>query len=103
MKHIRRGDMVMVIGGKEKGKKGKVLKIFPKDMRAVVEGLALIKKAVRPSQTNPQGGIITKEGTIHLSNLMLFCPKCGQPTRTGRKILSDGTKVRICTKCKEVV
>lgn len=103
MRHVERDDMVMVIKGKEKGKRGKVLKVFPKDKRAVVEGLNLVKKAVRPSQMNPQGGIITKEGTIHLFNLMLFCPNCSKPTRTGRKILDDGTKVKFCKKCKEVI
>lgn len=103
MRHIRRNDVVVAICGKDRGKRGKVLRVFPKNSRAVVEGLNLVKKAMRPSSTNPQGGIITKEATIHLSNLMLCCPKCNQPTRSGRKTLADGTRVRFCKKCKEVI
>jgi len=103
MKHIRRNDVVMVICGKDRGKRGKVLKVLHENSRAIVEGLNLVKKAMRPTQTNPQGGIITKEAAIHLSNLMLRCPKCNQPTRSGRKTLADGTRARFCKKCKEII
>lgn len=103
MKHIRRNDVVMVICGKDRGKRGKVLKVFHENLRAIVEGLNLVKKAMRPTQTNPQGGIITKEAAIHLSNLALWCPKCNQPTRSGRKTLADDTRARFCKKCKEII
>jgi large subunit ribosomal protein L24 len=103
MKHLKRNDTVMIISGKEKKKTGKVLKVFPGQDRAIVEGLNIVKKASRPTKINPQGGIISKESSIHLSNLMLFCPRCRQPARTGRKLLSDGTKVRICKKCGEII
>ena len=103
MRHIKRNDLVVVIDGEEKGETGKVLKVFSKQGRAIVEGLNIVKKASRPTKINPQGGIVKKEGSIHLSNLMLFCPKCKQPARVGHKILTDGAKVRTCRKCGEII
>ncbi|MEA3560462.1 MAG: 50S ribosomal protein L24 [Candidatus Omnitrophota bacterium] len=102
MKHLKRDDLVIAITGKEKGKTGKVLKVFSQG-RVIVQGLAMVKKASRPNKVNPQGGIIEREGSIHLSNLKLFCPKCKQPARTGRKFLSNKAKVRICKKCGEII
>ncbi len=99
---IRAGDKVQVISGKDKGKEGKVLRAFPEKQRVIVERVNLIKKHTRPSQRYRQGGIVELEGTIHVSNLMLVCPTCGQPTRVGRK-REDGVRLRVCKKCgKEI-
>jgi large subunit ribosomal protein L24 len=95
---IRKGDKVHVIAGKDKGKEGKVLRAMPEKERVVVENVHMIKKHTRPSQKNQQGGIIEMEGTIHVSNVMLVCPGCGQPTRVGRR-RDDGVRVRVCKKC----
>jgi len=93
---IRKGDKVRVISGKDKGKEGKVLRALPEKERVVVENVHMIKKATRPSQKNRQGGIIEMEGTIHVSNVMLICPSCGQPTRVevppGRKSVGRTTR-----------
>jgi len=97
---VKKGDKVKVIAGKEKGKEGKVLKALPREGRVIVEGVNLIKRAVRPTQKNPQGGFITKEAPLHVSNVMLICPSCGQPTRVGKKFLESGQKVRVCRKCE---
>ncbi|RKY04957.1 50S ribosomal protein L24 [Candidatus Poribacteria bacterium] len=99
--HIKKGDLVLVLSGRDKGKTGVVLRVYPKKQRAVVQGINMIKKHVRPSATQ-QGGIIEREGTIHISNLKLICPKCNRPTRTYRKKLETGFSVRICKKCGEV-
>ncbi|MRS12658.1 MAG: 50S ribosomal protein L24 [Actinobacteria bacterium] len=95
---IRKGDKVHVIAGKDKGKEGKVLRSMPEKERVVVENVHMIKKHTRPSQKNQQGGIIEMEGAIHVSNVMLVCPNCGQPTRVGRR-RDDGVRVRTCKKC----
>ncbi|MBC7265850.1 MAG: 50S ribosomal protein L24 [Anaerosomatales bacterium] len=95
---VRKGDKVRVIAGKDKGKEGKVLRAYPEKQRVVVENVHMIKKATRPSQRNPQGGIVEMEGTIHVSNVMLVCPNCGQPTRVGRR-REDGVRIRVCKKC----
>ena len=97
--NIRKGDTVKVIGGKDLGKEGKVLRTVPETERVVVEKVNLVKKANRPTQQNPQGGISTLEAPIHVSNVMLVCPSCGKPTRVGHKIEGDGKKSRICKKC----
>jgi len=89
--HVKKGDKVKVISGKDKGKTGVVLAAFPKKNRVLVEGVNLIKKHAKPSQENPQGGIITKEAPIHVSNVMPIDPKTGEPTRVGYKIV-DGKK-----------
>lgn len=95
---VRKGDKVRVIAGKDKGKEGKVLRSLPEKQRVVVENVAMMKKAMRPSQSNQQGGIIEMEGTIHVSNVMLICPSCSQPTRAGRR-RDEGTRIRVCKKC----
>ncbi len=100
--HIKRGDQVLVLAGKDGGKEGRVLSVKPQEERAIVEGIHFLKKHTRPSQQVPQGGVIIKEGPIHLSNLKLICPRCGQPTRTNRRQLDTGQRVRICKKCGEV-
>lgn len=101
--HIKKGDMVQVMRGKERGKRGKVLSVIPEKMKAVVEKVNMVKKHVRPSQKYPTGGIIEKEAPLHISVLKLICPRCDKPVRTGRKFLEDGTKVRYCKKCGEIV
>jgi len=91
--------MVLVISGKDKGKQGKVLEVFPKEKRAIVEKINLVKKAMRPRSQEQRGGIVSVEAPIYLSKLMLICKSCNRPTRVGFKILEDGTKTRICKKC----
>jgi len=95
---IRSGDKVRVIAGKDKGKESKVLKVYPHKQRIVIERVNMIKKASRPTQKNPNGGILEIEGTVHVSNVMIVCPKCSQPTRIGRR-REDGSRVRVCKKC----
>ncbi|MGB9812674.1 MAG: 50S ribosomal protein L24 [Thermovenabulum sp.] len=101
--HIKKGDTVVVISGKDKGKKGKVLRVFPKESRAIVEGVNMATKHKKPSPKFPQGGIIHQELPIYTSKLMIVCGKCGKATRVGHTFLEDGTKVRVCKKCGEVI
>jgi len=96
--HVRRGDKVKIIAGKENGKEGKVLHSYPDKQRVMVEGANIIKRATRPSQKNPQGGIMQHEGTMHVSNVMLICPSCSQPTRIARR-REAGDRIRVCKKC----
>lgn len=96
---VKKEDKVLIIAGKEKGKRGKVLRVKPKGSRVIVEGVNMVKKATRPTQKNPQGGFSEKESPIHLSNVMVICPSCGSPTRVGKHILPDGSKVRFCKQC----
>lgn len=98
---IRKGDTVKVISGKDRGKTGKVLRSVPEKSRVVVEKVNLAKKAMRPTQQNPQGGITTMEAPIHVSNVMLVCPKCFTPTRVSHKRDENGRKVRVCKKCNK--
>ncbi len=86
---IRKNDNVMVISGNDRGKTGKVLKVFPKKLRVIVEGINVRKKHTKPSQNNPQGGIIEKESPIHISNVMLLDPKSNEPTRVGSQVILD--------------
>ena len=97
--HIRSNDTVMVITGKDKGTKGKVLSVSPKTGKVVVEGVAIATKHQKPRQQGMPGGIIKKEADIDASNVMVVCPKCGVPSRVGYKTLEDGSKVRTCKKC----
>jgi large subunit ribosomal protein L24 len=101
--HIKKNDTVMVIAGKEKGKTGKVLRIYPKKDRAVVEKVNFIKRHMRPGAHSRQGGIVEKENPINISNLMVVCGKCTDPTRVGRRVLEDGSRVRYCKKCDEII
>lgn len=100
---IKKGDNVMVITGKDAGKKGKVLRVIPKEGRLVVEGVNKIKKHQKPSRSIPQGGILKIEAPLNASNVMLICNKCNKPTRVGAKILDNNEKVRVCKKCGEVI
>lgn len=103
MSNIRRNDIVQVGSGKDKGKKGKILSLFPKEGRAIVEGINLVKKHRRRTQQEQQGGVAQIPSPIALSNLMLICKNCNKPTRLGSMVLKDGTKSRICKRCKEPV
>jgi large subunit ribosomal protein L24 len=99
--HVRRGDTVIVVAGKERGKRGKVLRVLPEKNRVLIERINMIKKHQRPTQNLRQGGIIEREGAIHLSNVMLVDPSSDKPTRTGVKELADGKKVRVAKKSGE--
>jgi large subunit ribosomal protein L24 len=99
---IKKGDTVVVIGGRAKGRQGKVLTVDRVRHRVVVEKVNMIKRHVRPSRDS-KGGIIEKEGTIHVSNVMLVCPECGKPTRVAIRRLDDGQRLRMCKRCREAV
>lgn len=98
--HVKKGDKVMVISGKDKGKQGVVIEAFPKKERVLVEGVNIVKKHSKPSQANPQGGIFDQEAAIHVSNVMVIDPKTGNPTRVGYQTV-DGEKVRVAKKSGE--
>jgi large subunit ribosomal protein L24 len=100
---IKKGDTALVIAGKNKGKSGRVLAVLPIKERVIVEGLNIVKKHMKPSKQYKQGGIIEKEAPIHISNVMLMCPKCNKPTRIGNTVYDDGRKQRTCKKCKEII
>ena len=94
---IRKNDTVLIITGKDRGKRGRVLKVLPDKNRLIVEGMNLIKRHTRPNPgKNIKGGIVEREASLHASNAQLVCPECGAQTRVGRKILGDGRKVRVC-------
>lgn len=101
--YLKKNDQVEVIAGKDKGRVGKILRVHRDTSKAVVEKINMIKRHTKPSAMNQQGGIIEKEALVHVSNLMLVCPKCSKTVRIGRKFLEDGTKVRICKKCNEPI
>lgn len=100
---IHKGDTVKVVSGNDRGKTGKVLKTFPDTNRVIIEGVNLVKRHTRPSQRNRKGGIVEKEGSINVSNVMLFDTRTNEPTRVGYKLLNDGTKVRINKKSGEII
>ncbi len=100
---IRRNDTVLVIAGKDRGKKGRVRESLPEESRVVVEGVNMIKRHMRPRGATRQAGIIEREAPVHISKVMLFCTKCDRPTRVGIRLLDDGGKVRICRHCGETI
>ena len=101
---IRRNDTVIVTTGKDRGKKGRVIKVVTEKNRLIVEGVNLIKRHTRPNPAkNVKGGIVSREASLHASNVQLVCPECSKMTRVGHRILNDGRKVRICRKCEGVV
>jgi len=103
-RHIRRNDQVLVITGKDRGKRGRVLRMDAKKNGAFVEGVNIIKRHTKPNpQKQIKGGVVEREAPLHASNVQVVCPECSKPTRIGRKILGDGRKVRICRKCDGVV
>ncbi|HEX9896070.1 MAG TPA: 50S ribosomal protein L24 [Dehalococcoidales bacterium] len=100
---IRKEDNVLVIAGKDKGKKGKVRFVYPRQNRVLIEGVNMIKTHSRARQQVKQAGLIEREAPINLSNVILVCTRCNKPARVGFKILEDGRKVRICRSCKEAI
>ncbi|WP_026688614.1 50S ribosomal protein L24 [Alteribacter aurantiacus] len=100
--HVKKGDSVKVISGKDKGKEGKILEAYPSKDRVLVEGVNMVKKHAKPSQANPQGGILNQEAAIHVSNVMPIDPKSGEPTRVGYKV-ENGKKIRIAKKSGEAL
>lgn len=103
MLSIKKDDNVVVMAGKDKGKKAKVISVSPKSNKALVEGVNFVKKHMRKTQQDQQGGIVQKEMPIQLSNLMLICKRCNKPVRFGHSSLKDGSKIRICKACKELI
>ena len=101
--HVKKDDTVIVISGKDKGKKGRVIAAYPRENRVLVEGVNIVKKHTRPSQVNPQGGIIEQEAPIHASNVMHVDPKSGKVTRIGYKVLDNGKKVRVAKRSGAVI
>ena len=94
--HVKTGDTVIILSGKDKGKKGKVLQVAPKEGKVIVEGLNIATKHVKPRNAQQQGGIVEAEAAMYADKVQIICPKCGKPTRVGHKILEDGSKIRVC-------
>jgi large subunit ribosomal protein L24 len=101
--HVKKGDTVVVLSGKDKGKKGKVLEAMPRKGKVVVEGVNKVKRHTKASQKMPQGGILVKEAALNSSKLMLICPSCDKPTRIKKTALASGSTARICKKCSEII
>lgn len=100
---LRKNDNVMIIAGKERGTTGKILRVLSEKDRAIIERLNLVKRHTKPRGPQQPGGILEKEASIHVSNLMLMCDRCNAPIRFGHKVLGDGKKVRICRRCGETI
>jgi large subunit ribosomal protein L24 len=103
MAKIKKNDTVVALAGKDKGKQGRVIAVYGKDNKILVEGVNFVKKHARKQSQEQQGGIVSKEMPIPISNVMVICKSCSRPTRVGTKILEDKSKVRICKKCKEAL
>lgn len=102
--HVRKNDQVEILSGRDRGKRGKVLRMIPDRRRAIVERINMLKRHTRPNpQQNIKGGVVEREGSLDLSNLMVVCPECDNKTRVRHKILTDGRKVRTCTACEGVI
>ena len=101
--HIRKNDSVMVVTGRERGKTGKVLRVMPDRDRAIIERVNMVKRHAKARGPQQPGGIVEKEAPIRLSNIMLMCDKCNAPVRTGRKIMGDGDKARVCRRCGDPI
>ena len=101
--HVKTGDTVVILSGKDKGKQGKVLQVSPKEGKVIVEGLNIATKHVKPRRQGEQGGIVEAEAAMYACKVQLVCPKCGKATRIGHKILEDGSKVRVCKSCNEEI
>ena len=99
--HVKTGDTVIVLSGKNKGKKGKVMAVSPKEGKVIVERVNMVKKHVKPRKMGEPGGIIKGEGAMYACKVQIVCPRCGKPTRVAHKIYEDGTKEHICKKCGE--
>jgi large subunit ribosomal protein L24 len=101
--HVKKGDMVYVLSGKDKDKKGRVLKVFPDEMKVLVEGVNITSRHKKPRSANQQGGIIPQESPIDSSNVMFFCSRCKAPAKIGKIILENGQKARVCKRCGETI
>ena len=101
--HVKTGDTVVVLSGKDKGKKGQVLAVSPKERKVIVEKVNMVSKHVKPRRMGEPGGIIKAEGAMYADKVQVVCPRCKKPTRVGHKINADGTKDRICKKCGEAL
>lgn len=99
--HVKTGDTVVVLSGKERGKKGKVMAVSPKEGKVIVEKINMVSKHMKPRRMGETGGIVKAEGAMYASKVQIVCPRCGKPTRVTHKIYEDGTKERICKKCGE--
>ncbi|MBU0605300.1 MAG: 50S ribosomal protein L24 [Candidatus Omnitrophica bacterium] len=103
MNKIKKNDVVYVLAGRDKGKTGKVFRMMPSKDKALVEGINYVKKHMRKTKADQQGGIVQMESAIHVSNIALFCKTCNKPSHVGINILADGTRSRFCKRCKEVI
>ena len=101
--HVKTGDTVMVISGKEKGKKGKIVAVSPKEGKVLIEGVNMVSKHVKPRQAGQEGGIVKAEGAMYACKVQLVCPPCGKATRVGHKVAEDGSKSRVCKRCGETL
>ena len=101
--HVKTGDTVMVMSGDDKGKKGKVMAVSPKEGKLIVEGVNMVSKHVKPKRMGEAGGILKAEGAMYASKVQIICPRCKKPTRIGHKLNEDGTKSRTCAKCGEIL
>ena len=101
--HVKTGDTVVVLSGKDKGKQGAVLAVSPKEGKVIVEKVNMVKKHVKPRRMSEPGGIIQAEGAMYASKVQIVCPRCKKPTRVGHKLYEDGTKGRVCKKCGEEI
>ena len=101
--HVKTGDTVMIISGKDRGNSGKVLQVSPKEGKVIVEGRNMVTKHVKPRRQGEQGGIVKAEGAMYACKVMRVCPKCGKPTRPAYKLAADGAKNRVCKKCGETI
>lgn len=99
--HVKTGDTVIVLSGRERGKKGKVLAVSPSEGKVIIEKVNMVSKHVKPRRMGEVGGIVKAEGAMYASKVQIVCPRCGKPTRVGHKIYEDGSKERICKKCNE--
>lgn len=101
--HVKTGDTVVVLSGKDKGKKGQVMAVSPKEGKVIVEKVNMVSKHIKPRKMGEQGGIIKAEGAMYASKVQIICPRCKKPTRVGHKVNEDGSKERICRKCGETL
>ena len=101
--HVKKGDNVIVLNGKDRGKKGKVLSVLPSKHMVLVEGVNMTTKLVKPKNQYQQGGLVHQEAPVNADKVMLVCSKCGAPTKVGKKFLENGSKARVCKKCGEVI
>ena len=101
---VKKNDNVIVVTGRDRGKRGRVLRVLPDKTRLIIEGVNFIKRHTKANpQKNVKGGIVEREASVHASNVQIVCPECGKPTRAGHRRLDDGTRVRICRKCEGVI